>query len=503
MSHLTTHTLTFYSLLIQAADTWLHISTDTAPLIHVQQEHSGGHHYSRLLHPTGFNDTSSAFSDSKWSMCNKYLWGYSIDCTANNWNFRNRSSVFEIRAGRSSDSDIFNYTDDQGTKYAILGPSGVNNTIDWTATSFGASTSQCRPLPQVNCNSSFSAADGNEVFNCINTTSGINFAGSFDTEIFHLSYLDFHSTVNDAKPFSSLYSGEKNVWFSNKMNPIPAPSENDTVFSNPWRWVALFSLLPENPFSDSQDPLIWRINNDGQAAASYVMITCETTSKSPQLSKFIERHPTKHHVKVWDVMYDFVDGSVRNMSRSPSNSLTTGTANMPSVGFFDHSYTYLNTYFEINVVETSIDDMINTTAFSFSKDFTSVLGAQTASSPAVKAQSRNTLLVSQVPKSALWTLIVANLVYALLGIVLAVFAFRAFSQEVHQVNVHFGLAGLVAGLFEKPHANKPVGGETELFRENEGNGSPLKRIYVRRTDEGGAELVAIEGEEENGPSKSA
>jgi len=62
-------------------------------------------------------------------------------------------------------------------------------------------------MPQVDCNSTLSTSDGKEVFNCTKDTSGIDFAGSFDTEIFHLSYLDFHSAVNDAKPFSSLYSG--------------------------------------------------------------------------------------------------------------------------------------------------------------------------------------------------------------------------------------------------------------------------------------------------------
>jgi hypothetical protein len=273
--------LTFHSILIQAADTWLHISTQTVPIIHVQKEQSLAYNYSRLLQPTGFNDNSATFNESKWTMCNKYLWGYSIDCTANNWNFRNRSSVFEIRAGTSLYSSILNYTDDQGTNYAILGPSGAENSIDWTATSFGASTSQCHALPQLYCNSSFSTVDDREVFACTKETSGMNFAGSFDTEIFHLSYLDFHSAVSDAKPFTTLYSGEKNVWFKNKQSPIPVPLEDDTVFLNPWRWVALFSLLPENPFRDSQDPLIWRMDSESdQVEASYVMISCETTSKS-------------------------------------------------------------------------------------------------------------------------------------------------------------------------------------------------------------------------------
>jgi len=131
--------------------------------------------------------------------------------------------------------------------------------------------------------------------------------------------------------------------------------------------------------------------------------------------------------------------------------------------------------------------MTNTTAFSFSKDFTSVLGAQTVKAPAIRAQSRN----------ALWTLISANLVFSLLGIVLAILTFLAFSHDVHQLNLRFGVAGLVAGLLEKPHANKPVGSEIELFHEDEGHGLPLKRIWVRRTYEGGAELVVTENEDEN------
>ena len=90
--------------------------------------------------------------------------------------------MFEIRANTSPYSSILNYTDDQGTKYAILGPSGVNNSVDWTATSFGASTSQCHAMPQGDCNSTFSTSDGKEVFNCTKDTSRIDFAGSFDTD---------------------------------------------------------------------------------------------------------------------------------------------------------------------------------------------------------------------------------------------------------------------------------------------------------------------------------
>jgi hypothetical protein len=170
---------------------------------------------------------------------------------------------------------------------------------------------------------------------------------------------------------------------------------------------------------------------------------------------------------------------------------------MPSIGFFDHSYTYLNTYFEINAIETSIADMVNTTAFSFSKDFTSVLGAQTVKTPAVKVQSRNALLVSQVPKSAFWTLIGANFLYALLGILLAVVAFVAFSHDVQQFNVRFSVAGLVAGLFEKPHADKPVRGKMELFHENEEQELPPKRVHIRRTGEGGMELITIQSRNNN------
>ena len=140
--------------------------------------------------------------------------------------------------------------------------------------------------------------------------------------------------------------------------------------------------------------------------------------------------------------------------------------------------------------------MTNTTAFSFSKDFTSILGAQTVKAPAIRAQSRSALLVSRVPKSALWTRISANLIISLLGMVLAILAFLAFSHDVHQLNL-FGVAGLMAGLFEKPHANKPVSSETELFHEDEGYGLPPKRICVRRTYEGGAEFVVIENENEN------
>lgn len=218
-------------------------------------------------------------------MCDKYLWGYSIDCSASNWVFRNRSLVFEIRTGTSSFSKILNYTDDEGTTYAILGPSGISDSIDWTASSFGVSTSQCRPLPQASCNSTYVNSESKEVFNCTKDAAGLDFSGSFDTEILHMHYLDFHSAIKDVEPFSTLYSGEKNIWFSYKQNPVPIPSHKDTVFLNPWRWVVAYSLLHENPFRDSQSPYIWKMNSNDQTQGSYVMASCETTSKSKILAE--------------------------------------------------------------------------------------------------------------------------------------------------------------------------------------------------------------------------
>jgi len=110
----------------------------------------------------------------------------------------------------------------------------------------------------------------------------------------------------------------------------------------------------------------------------------------------------------------------------------------------------------------------------------------------LKVQSRSSKIVTRVQKGAVWTLVCANLLYALLAIGLTTFALLSSSITVHQVCTRMTVAGLVAQLFEGQFAWRMVSGSNELFEENSNHGSKPKRVMTVRLPDGGTELGLLD-----------
>lgn len=72
----------------------------------------------------------------------------------------------------------------------------------------------------------------------------------------------------------------------------------------------------------------------------------------------------------------------------------------------------------------------------------STIGGHLTGRTNIQEQSRDSLLVAKVPKSALGALVGFSLLYTILGIALVVAAFRASSEDVHAVAEQLSLAGL-------------------------------------------------------------
>lgn len=122
------------------------------------------------------------------------------------------------------------------------------------------------------------------------------------------------------------------------------------------------------------------------------------------------------------------------------------------------------------------------------------LAAHSVPAPAVLVQRRRNAVITQLPKLALWLLIASNLLFALLGCILALLALKATSPEVNQVYIRLNTTGLAAQLFDPQSARRKGAGDTDLFRENhrEEEGFLAKRVGVKRTAHGGAEFVVFD-----------
>lgn len=120
-----------------------------------------------------------------------------------------------------------------------------------------------------------------------------------------------------------------------------------------------------------------------------------------------------------------------------------------------------------------------------SKAYPFPLASQLSSSASLAAQVRSSKVVTRLPVAALWTLVVANMGLAVLGLGLAIWALRLASPDVHQTQMRLGVAGLAAALFDREMFEQSASADEGLFAEkNAGGGSDVKRIGFTRTETG-------------------
>jgi hypothetical protein len=138
-----------------------------------------------------------------------------------------------------------------------------------------------------------------------------------------------------------------------------------------------------------------------------------------------------------------------------------------------------------------------------SKVQTLPLAAQTVGREARLVKRRVSKVITSLPKAALWGLVVANLLFSLLGFTLTVMALMATSPSVHQVRVRLSVAGLVAQLFETQHSERAVDDDVDLFKkgppgDGERDGGSDVKVGVRRTDTGGSMFTVVGHDVERG-----
>ena len=146
---------------------------------------------------------------------------------------------------------------------------------------------------------------------------------------------------------------------------------------------------------------------------------------------------------------------------------------------------------DANQAQNSSIDMTNAYSLAMSQRFVATLSGQLSDRPSPKVQRRKTILITQMPRAALWTLVSLNLLFALFGIVLAGIALVVLTVDVQQTQMKLSIAGLTAVVFEKRNSELRVKRETDLFQEHDKD-PVLRRIGVVRTDTGGISFSASE-----------
>lgn len=105
------------------------------------------------------------------------------------------------------------------------------------------------------------------------------------------------------------------------------------------------------------------------------------------------------------------------------------------------------------------------------------------------AQERSTKLVTRISKAPLYTLVLANMLFVVLGIALAVLAIARSGGEVREVQARLSIEGLVADIFEGRRAKERVESIDDLFEEKYGQEST--RVVIRNSAQGGYEYQTL------------
>jgi hypothetical protein len=139
----------------------------------------------------------------------------------------------------------------------------------------------------------------------------------------------------------------------------------------------------------------------------------------------------------------------------------------------------------VNALATSADDFLTRISRGMAKDYVAPIATQTSPRPALLVQSRISKIVSRVPKSALWLLVTANLLYIFLAVSLTALALMVTSMDVYQLRTRLSVVGLASQLFEGAFSGRAVKDERQLFDSRNGAMDGQKRVRVKKDTEGG------------------
>ncbi|KAF5684310.1 hypothetical protein FCIRC_4014 [Fusarium circinatum] len=399
------------SMLVFAADTWLHFVTKTVLLTQFS--------------PTTFDSGSFMFNENCTNINTTFKGGCTLNSAAANTFLINSEPSLELLANVSSTNMVQQVADSTGRSYAFVGlrQANQNANLDYTATSFGAS-SQCQVVTN-HCISEDGIIGPQASYKCdFGPVQGV-----IPTTLVNAMVLTYFTDSSMKKNSSSLVSLPNPYYFT------AIVSVNQNLGRNPNRGLI-------------DDPDI----ASGLHGSTLFALLCST--------------------KVLDWKYTSINGSVTSFSYSPSNASTTnivmGTQGYTHVG---DSYVLQQTSLDVWQSDTA-QEVADRFAETYSRTVMGAIGGALLSAPAEEAQSRSSKLVAKIPKGPLACLLVANLLLVILGLFLTVRAFLASSSDVGDVQARLGIAALVAAHFEADKGEAAVEKIDHMFQERNGGDGP-------------------------------
>ena len=161
---------------------------------------------------------------------------------------------------------------------------------------------------------------------------------------------------------------------------------------------------------------------------------------------------------------DVVDGDYTQANETLSDNLAWTIFNAQALTWNNLKSAFLSSAQQASTSQASADFV----AGEFSRSSVSMLAAITDGRSNIAEQTRESRLVTRLPKAPLFTLISLNLLFTVLAVILTIIAFVSQPRRTRNVQARLSIAGLVAALLEPnsaPLATKSNSGIESTFTE--------------------------------------
>jgi hypothetical protein len=406
-----TNDLVFSRYLIWAADTWLHVTTTTI-LFNQITPSTSLNSFGRQL-PAPCTPQVSRIFDS----CN-------INAAATAIFLTGGSEGIQILSNTSRTNQI-SYTALGGVQYSYITDKASRPDQDFVASTFASHVS-CTPI-STECNL-IAAYGASTPFKCSDA-----FAGDLTLE-----------NANDTSP---LQRGMIKDFFFDQQLTQEITSFN--ISSNPF-YMAIGTIVNQNDNSGNaggnllDDPEIINPVHGGTA----FILRCE--------------------VDIYEMQYVSINGTTQSALFSPANSTVASLFLAPFI-----ETNFGDMYLENGLNVAGISNTSQQIADKFALAFSQVVLGSTAgifiSRRNIEEQERTQFLVTRLPKAPLFTLIAANLLFVLFGLIMAFAACLSGPRRNNTIRQWLTLRGVVASRFETRTSGDP----SDFFAESTrpGNGS--------------------------------
>lgn len=336
----------------------------------------------------------------------------------------------------------------EGVTYTYLGEAYISDSVDFKASTFALAT-HCKAVSQACGLVTYGASIP---FKCSSGFQG-DFTASGGVRLIGITLLE------DDTLTTNITTGSKDL------NPY---------YFGTWALVDTQGDLPgKSSVGESlqSDPEIVTPVHQGMAW----VLSCSTT--------------------VYEVTYSNINGTIKALSVTPANVSLGGIIAAPTNEHFGQAD------FEIATRQSSFSansqDLADAWASLYSQIALGLSAGVMSPRTNIQEQFRTSILVARVPKLPLFVLIGLNLLYALLGILLALYCtFFSAPNTTKDIKARLTVTGLVAFCFEPRHrACGPAEQIEDLFTEKDGEGesesetsasaSASARVGIKPADEGG------------------